>query len=143
MTDRTDTGRDAVERYDVIERHLSTGLGAEMEENEYGEWVKYDDYAALLAVKEKAEAEASEALNQLDSARHSEECLKKRCEELWAEDAALRGKLQEAGQALTEIERLYYTEGKDASWRAVQMRAIANATLATLDQPKEGDRNDG
>jgi hypothetical protein len=33
-------------------------------------------------------------------------------------------------EALTEIERLYYTEAKDASWRAAHMRAIATSVLA-------------
>jgi hypothetical protein len=32
-------------------------------------------------------------------------------------------------EALTEIERLYYTEAKDASWRAAHMRAIATSAL--------------
>ncbi len=32
-------------------------------------------------------------------------------------------------EGLTEIERLYYTEAKDASWRAAQMRAIAQEML--------------
>jgi hypothetical protein len=32
-------------------------------------------------------------------------------------------------EALTEIERLYYTEAKDVSWRAAHMRAIATSVL--------------
>jgi len=49
----------------------------------------------------------------------------------YAELVAERDALAEA---LTEIERLYYTEDKDASWRAAQMKAIAYTTLAAIQE---------
>lgn len=32
-------------------------------------------------------------------------------------------------EALAEVERAYYTEGKDATWRAAQMRQIATDAI--------------
>lgn len=65
-----------------------------------------------------------------------------------AENAALRTALaeaererDEAREALTEIERVYYIEGTDASWRAAHMRAVATefieAALAQ-EEPEDG-----
>ena len=36
---------------------------------------------------------------------------------------------QRLRDALVEIERIYYMEGKDVKWRAARMRAVANTAL--------------
>lgn len=43
--------------------------------------------------------------------------------------AEMEAEILRLREGLTEIERLYYTEAKDASWRAAQMRAIAQEML--------------
>ncbi len=45
----------------------------------------------------------------------------------------LAAALIKAREGLEGIERTYYTEGKDAVWRSVHMRAISSATLAEID----------
>jgi len=44
-----------------------------------------------------------------------------------AETAEAR--LAEVVEGITEIERLYYTEGRDASWRATHMNGVARDTI--------------
>lgn len=47
--------------------------------------------------------------------------------------------LVEAREGLTEIERLYYVEGKDAGFRAAHMSGVTRATLAQLDAEPHSD----
>lgn len=111
------------------------------------EWQKEKDRADRL------ESERDEALRRRDEWRRKAEgfddvrkALREKIGEPWpptmsralwagiaadqkkrADDAeAERDRLREA---LEEIERLYYTEGKDASWRAAHMRAIATDAI--------------
>jgi hypothetical protein len=44
--------------------------------------------------------------------------------------------LDQAIQALADIEKTYYAEGKDAIWRAAHMRAIATEALSKGGKPK-------
>lgn len=51
------------------------------------------------------------------------------------------GRLSQAVEALQEAERIYYKEGKDATWRAAHMRGVISDFLASLQTGK--GRNDG
>lgn len=45
---------------------------------------------------------------------------------------------RESDERFREIERLYYAEGKDLSWRAAHMRAIAEEHFALRDKKEPG-----
>lgn len=76
-----------------------------------GNWLEKDHYSGDEAAEEAAEF--------VGDARRTLRTLTARVEAL------------EAG--LREIERLYYVEGQDASWRAAHMNGIARALLAEKD----------
>jgi flagellar motility protein MotE (MotC chaperone) len=113
MPTNTNTSPEAVERYEArrkIDRAFNTPSAALKEIRE------------LKARAEAAEAERDEALNQLDSARHSVDVLEKRVGVFKAENARLR-------EALTDMR-----DDKIAYRHASHFRRRAAVVLAALQE---------
>jgi len=88
-----------VKRYDLQQPTHHMG-SAEMVCDTYGDWVLYRDYKALADRNEVLEAERDEALNQLDSARHSVDVLEKRVE-------FVEGERRKTFQALLRVTKIH------------------------------------
>lgn len=82
--------------------------------------------------------EAHRAATAIRDLRAERDTLLARAEAAEARAKAAEEREKYSDERFREIERLYYAEGKDLSWRAAHMRAIAEEHFALRDKKGAG-----
>jgi glycerol-3-phosphate dehydrogenase len=115
-----------VMRYDLEQPDSHMGMASMQEEPDCGDWVRYDDYAALSARLEAVEAERAE-LEGANIVNRTAIRLQK------AKREAAESKLAQAVEALRGISTIGVAWSDRFEDQAIEARNIATATLAALD----------